>query len=59
MPMGYFFHMTTDTLDETEEEILNSTVCDEALEAAAGIEKAKMTGMGAPTPLCSVDPSVC
>lgn len=45
--------------DQTDEEILTTTVADEALEAAAGTQRANMTGMGAPTPLCSVDPSVC
>jgi hypothetical protein len=36
-------HTTTDTLDQAEEEILNHTVSDEALEAACGREGAAQT----------------
>lgn len=32
-------HTATDTLDQTEEEILTASVPDEALEAAAGTQK--------------------
>jgi hypothetical protein len=31
-------HTTSDTLDQTDEEILSPTVSDEAIEAAAGIQ---------------------
>jgi hypothetical protein len=48
---------TTATLDQTDEEILTTTVSDEALEAAAGTERGELLPPSI-YPICSTVPTV-
>jgi hypothetical protein len=45
----------TPTFDRADEEILNFTISDEALEAAAGSEQKLQTNTGSPSVLCYPD----